>query len=160
MVAQWSWEAWWLSGNAPHCCPAVPESEFSVSLAHSWLPSSGGLPPGMALGCGLTSVRGDRGENYEKWTVSSPKKYIKKNQNIYHRVYSNFYTKDEFTVHICIISWKGRHWYLSENKFSIRMWMLIQMSGLLGVNHSWTNLILCDNPFKYDQKNNILNPKW
>jgi hypothetical protein len=39
------------------------------------------------------------------------------------------------------------------------MWMLMQMSGLLGVNHSWTNLILCDNPFKYDQKNNILNTK-
>ncbi len=28
--------------------------------------SSGGLPPGMAIGCGLTSVRGYRGENYEK----------------------------------------------------------------------------------------------
>jgi hypothetical protein len=27
--------------------------------------SSGGLPPGMALGCELTSVRGNRGENYE-----------------------------------------------------------------------------------------------
>jgi hypothetical protein len=27
---------------------------------------SGGLPPEMALGCGLTSVRGDRGEDYKK----------------------------------------------------------------------------------------------
>jgi hypothetical protein len=27
--------------------------------------SPGGLPPGMALGCRLTSVRGNRGENYE-----------------------------------------------------------------------------------------------
>jgi hypothetical protein len=27
--------------------------------------SPGGLPPGMALGCGLTSVRGNRGENNE-----------------------------------------------------------------------------------------------
>jgi hypothetical protein len=27
--------------------------------------SPGGLPPGMALGCGLTSVRGNRGENYD-----------------------------------------------------------------------------------------------
>ncbi len=26
--------------------------------------SPGGLPPGIALGCELTSVRGDRGENY------------------------------------------------------------------------------------------------
>jgi hypothetical protein len=40
--------------------------------------SSGGLPPGMALGCRLTSVRGDRGENYEKWTAGSPKKKQKK----------------------------------------------------------------------------------
>jgi hypothetical protein len=28
--------------------------------------SCGGFPPGMALGCGLTSVGGDRGENFEK----------------------------------------------------------------------------------------------
>ncbi len=35
--------------------------------------SPGGLPPGMALGCGLTSVRGNRGENYEKGTAGSPK---------------------------------------------------------------------------------------
>jgi hypothetical protein len=28
--------------------------------------SPGGLPPGIALGCWLTSVRGNRGENYEK----------------------------------------------------------------------------------------------
>jgi hypothetical protein len=32
----------------------------------------------MALGCGLTSVRGDRGENYEKLTTVSPKKYKEK----------------------------------------------------------------------------------
>jgi hypothetical protein len=32
----------------------------------------------MALGCGLTSVRGDRGENYEKWTAGSPKTYKEK----------------------------------------------------------------------------------
>jgi hypothetical protein len=35
--------------------------------------SSGGFPPGMALGCGLTSVRSDKGENYEKLTAGSPK---------------------------------------------------------------------------------------
>jgi hypothetical protein len=27
----------------------------------------------MALGCGLTSIRGNRGENYEKKTAGSPK---------------------------------------------------------------------------------------
>jgi hypothetical protein len=31
------------------------------------------LPPGIALGCELTSVRGDRGENYE-----NAKKHIEK----------------------------------------------------------------------------------
>jgi hypothetical protein len=36
------------------------------------------LPPGMALGRVLTSVRGDRGENYEKWTAGSPKTYKEK----------------------------------------------------------------------------------
>jgi hypothetical protein len=32
----------------------------------------------MALGCGLTSVRGNRGENYEKPTTGSPKTYKEK----------------------------------------------------------------------------------
>jgi hypothetical protein len=31
----------------------------------------------MALGCGLTSVRGNRGENHEKGTAGSPKTYKK-----------------------------------------------------------------------------------
>jgi hypothetical protein len=31
------------------------------------------LPPGMILGRGLTSVRGNRGKNSEKWTLGSPK---------------------------------------------------------------------------------------
>ncbi len=32
----------------------------------------------MTLGCGLTSVRGDRGENYEKWAPLFPKKILRK----------------------------------------------------------------------------------
>jgi hypothetical protein len=32
----------------------------------------------MALGCGLTSVRVDRGENHEKFTAGSPKTYKEK----------------------------------------------------------------------------------
>jgi hypothetical protein len=32
------------------------------------------LPPGIALGCELTSVRGDRGENY----INTKKKYKEK----------------------------------------------------------------------------------
>jgi hypothetical protein len=32
----------------------------------------------MAHGCGLTSVRGNSGENYEKGTAGSPKTYKEK----------------------------------------------------------------------------------
>jgi hypothetical protein len=64
MVARW--EAWWLGGSAPDCCPAVPGSNPAPPQPTADCQSSGGLPPGMALGCGLTSVRGNRGENYEK----------------------------------------------------------------------------------------------
>jgi hypothetical protein len=32
----------------------------------------------MAYGCGLTSVRGNRGENYEKETAGLPKTYKEK----------------------------------------------------------------------------------
>ncbi len=59
-------EAWWLSGSAPDCCPAVLGLNPASPQPTADCQSSGGLPPGMALGCGLTSVRGDRGENYEK----------------------------------------------------------------------------------------------
>ncbi len=60
------WEAWWLSGSVPVCCPAVPGSNPASPQPSADCKSSGGLPSGMALGCGLTSVRGNRGENYEK----------------------------------------------------------------------------------------------
>jgi hypothetical protein len=64
-VAQ-CWEAWWLSGSVPDCCPAVPGSNLASRQPTADCQSSGGLPSEMALGCGLTSVRGDRGEDYEK----------------------------------------------------------------------------------------------
>jgi hypothetical protein len=80
VVAQWreAWwlsdrEAWWLSGSAPDCCPAVPGSNPASPQPTADCPSPGGLPPGMALGRGLTSVRGNRGQNCEKWTACSPK---------------------------------------------------------------------------------------
>ncbi len=60
------WEAWWLSGSAPDCCPAVLGSNLASPQPTADCQLSGGLPPEMALGCALTSVRGDRGENYEK----------------------------------------------------------------------------------------------
>jgi hypothetical protein len=36
----------------------------------------------MAHGCGLTSVRGNRGENYEKGAAGSPKTYKEKKRVI------------------------------------------------------------------------------
>jgi hypothetical protein len=41
----------------------------------------------MAHGCGLTSVRGNRGENYEKGTAGSPKTYKEKKKKHILRVY-------------------------------------------------------------------------
>jgi hypothetical protein len=66
-------EAWWLNGSAPDCCPAVPGSNLASPQPTADCPSPGGLPPGMALGRGLTSVKGNRGKNCDKWTAASPK---------------------------------------------------------------------------------------
>ncbi len=54
-------EAWWLFGSAPDCCPAVLGSNPVSPQPTADCQSSCGLPPGMALGCRLTSVRGNRG---------------------------------------------------------------------------------------------------
>ncbi len=64
-VAHISWEAWWLNGSVPDCCPAVPGSNPASPQPTADCQSPSGLPPGIALGCELTSVRGNRGENYE-----------------------------------------------------------------------------------------------
>ncbi len=57
VVAQW-YHARLLS-SVPGSNPASPQLTSDCQ-------SPGGLPPGMALSCRLTSVRGNRGENYEK----------------------------------------------------------------------------------------------
>jgi hypothetical protein len=72
-------EAWWFSGIVPDCCPAVLGSNPVSPQPTADCQSAGGLPPGMALGCRLTSMRGNRGENYEKQTAGSPKTYKEKN---------------------------------------------------------------------------------
>ncbi len=58
-------EAWQLNGSMPDCCPAVPGSNPVSPQPTADCQSPGGLPTRMALGCGLTSVRGNRGESYE-----------------------------------------------------------------------------------------------
>jgi hypothetical protein len=58
-------EVWWLNGIASDCCPTVPGLIAVSPQPTADCPSPGGLPPGMAFGRGLTSVRGNRGENYE-----------------------------------------------------------------------------------------------
>ncbi len=60
IVLLWFREAWWLSGSTPDCCPAVPGLNPASSQPTADCQSSGGLPPEMALGCGLTSMRGDK----------------------------------------------------------------------------------------------------
>ncbi len=66
----------------PDCCPAVPGSNPASPQPTADCQSPGGLPPGMALGCRLTSVRGNRGENYEKEPLVR-KKHIKKKKVIF-----------------------------------------------------------------------------
>ncbi len=58
-------KVWWLNGSALDCCPAVPGSNPASPQPTADCQSPAGLPPGIALACELTSVRGDRGENYE-----------------------------------------------------------------------------------------------
>ncbi len=61
-----SGEGWWFNGSMPDCCPAVLGSNPESPPPTADCQSPGGLPPGMELGCGLTSGKGDRGENQEK----------------------------------------------------------------------------------------------
>jgi hypothetical protein len=85
-------EAQWLSVSAPDCCPVVPGSKPASPQPTADCRSSGGLPPGMALNCELTSVRGDRGENYEIWTTGSPKTYEGKKYSFSFRTKTIQYT--------------------------------------------------------------------
>ncbi len=73
-----NWEVWWLNGNMPDCCPAVPGLNPVSPQPTTDCQSPGGLPPGMALGSRLTSLRGKRGENYKKLTPGSLKTYKEK----------------------------------------------------------------------------------
>ncbi len=59
-------EAWWLNDSMQDCCSAVPGSNPISTQPTADCQCPSGLPPGMALGCTLTSVRGKRGENYKK----------------------------------------------------------------------------------------------
>jgi hypothetical protein len=63
----------------PDCCPTVPGSNPAPPQLTTDCQSPGGLPPGMALGCGLTSVRGNRGENNENEPLVRQKQTKEKN---------------------------------------------------------------------------------
>ncbi len=82
-------EAWWLNGSVPDCCPAVPGSNPASPQPTADCRSPGGLPPGMALGCGLTSVRGNRGENYENEPLVRQKHIKKKKNNVTHLIFTH-----------------------------------------------------------------------
>jgi hypothetical protein len=73
------WEVWWLNGSAPDCCPAILGLNRASPQATAVCQSPGGLPPGMALGCELTSVRGNTGEKYENQPLVCQKHLKEKN---------------------------------------------------------------------------------
>ncbi len=75
-------EAWWLNGRVPDCCPAVPGLTLASPQPTADCQSPGGLPPGMALGCRLNSVRGNRVENYENGPLVCQIKYKEKKLNV------------------------------------------------------------------------------
>ncbi len=50
--------------------------------------SPGGLPPELALGCGLTSVRGNKGEIYKNEVLVRQKHIKKKKFNIQARLFT------------------------------------------------------------------------
>jgi hypothetical protein len=69
----------------PILCPVVPGSNPASPQPTADCQSPGGLPPGMALGCGLTSVRGNRGENYANEPLVRQKhKKNKKPSSLWH----------------------------------------------------------------------------
>ncbi len=72
-----NYEALWLNGSAPDCCPAVSSSNPASPQPTADCLSTGGLPPGMALGRGLISVRGNRGKKLWKMDRWFAKKHIK-----------------------------------------------------------------------------------
>jgi hypothetical protein len=77
----WRREAWWLNGNAPDCCPVVQGSNPASPQPTADCQSPVGLPPGVSLGCGLTSVRRNRGEDYENEPLIHQKTYKEKKIN-------------------------------------------------------------------------------
>ncbi len=72
------WEAWWLNGSVPDCCPPVPGSNPVSPQPTADCQSPGGLQPGMALGCELTSVRKKKLRKMSCWFA----KKICKKKNI------------------------------------------------------------------------------
>jgi hypothetical protein len=91
------WEEWWLNGSAPDCCPTVPGLNPAPPQPTADCQSPGGLLPWMALGCGLSSVRDNRGENNENEPLVHQKQIKKKKMFKLHLF---------LTEHIIIISCK------------------------------------------------------
>jgi hypothetical protein len=64
----------WLNSSTPDCCPVVPGSNSASPQPTANCQSPGRLPPRMALGYGLTSLRATE-EKITKMNVGSPKTY-------------------------------------------------------------------------------------
>ncbi len=108
-----NWEARWLNmggvvaqserhGGSSGGMMAQKEPESPQTTANCQSP--GGLPPGMSLGCRLTSVRGQQRRKLRKRTNGSPKTYIKKH-NVIKQSQSSCQT---------IVRWQGSPLELTE----------------------------------------------
>jgi hypothetical protein len=109
-------EARWLNGSVPDCCPAVSGSNPASPQPTADCQSPGGLPPGMALGCRLTSVRGNRGENYEIEPLVRHKN-TKQKKKILLLIFCPAKTKqplDQLPPHRWQIQWISKRWPPSQ----------------------------------------------
>jgi hypothetical protein len=100
-----SWEAWWLSGSAPDCCPAVPGLNPASPQPTADCQSSGGLSWHLAAGWPLW------GATEEKIMRNEPlvrQKHIKKTKYLLNPMqllqFYLFFIMDEF------LSWYTAGW--------------------------------------------------
>jgi hypothetical protein len=119
---------WLWSCSAPDCCPAVPGSNPASPQLTADCQSSGGLPPGMALRCRLTSVRGDRGENMRNELLVRQKHIKEKKNDVRYRILDKSLFRYPINVGLCELQ-------SDSGRFEIRLISMIADIGLSA--HLW-----------------------
>ncbi len=119
-------EAWWLNGSAPlfSCSPGF---ESRVSPAHSWPPIFWWVATwdGMALSCGLTSVRGNRGESYENEPLVRQKHKKTKEKTPLPAKRAFFYTQTTLTCPL-LLSGTRIMWNVVSSSRIILCWSMLE----------------------------------